>query len=381
MDPVVIIGSGYAGYSVAREFRRRNKEAQLLVLTADEGQFYSKPSLSEALSQGITPEALVNKTAQQMAAQIKGEVRTAVRVQALDPATRQIVLDRETIAYSQLVLALGADPLHLPLTNGTQRRVLSVNDLADYRRFVAAIAGKKSITILGAGLIGCEFANDLSQAGYQVDVIDLAAHPLSRLLPPENGHYLRNALQQRGVRWHLGTGVTAIELQGHSVLIRCENGEELITDLVLSAIGLKPRTALAQAAGLAIHRGIVVDRQLRTSDPHIFALGDCAEVAGQWLPYIAPISLAAKVVATNLAGGEASACYPAMPVIVKTPACPTVVCPPAQEEPGEWTTECDTDGMQSLFRGGAGALRGFALQGSRAAQAPTLAPQLPMLFG
>src|SRR5438128_1024630 len=163
MDPVVIIGSGYAGYSVAREFRRRNKEAQLLVLTADEGQFYSKPSLSEALSQGITPEALVNKTAQQMAAQIKGEVRTAVRVQALDPATRQIVLDRETIAYSQLVLALGADPLHLPLTNGTQRRVLSVNDLADCRRIVGAIAGKKSVTVLGAAIMGAELGNYLHE--------------------------------------------------------------------------------------------------------------------------------------------------------------------------------------------------------------------------
>src|SRR5439155_4748984 len=165
---------------------------------------------------------------------------------------------------------------------------------------------------------------------------------------------------------------------GDDVVIRCTNGEQVTCDVVLSAIGLKPRTALARAAGLAVGRGITVDRRFQTSDPHIFALGDCAEVAGQWLPYIAPIAHAAKVVATNLAGGEGSITYPAMPVIVKTPACPTVVCPPNTEVAGEWKIERDGHGMRSLFYDEAGALRGFALHGDNTAQASSLAAQLPV---
>ena len=172
----------------------------------------------------------------------------------------------------------------------------------------------------------------------------------------------------------------ALESVDEQVRVSCSDGQEWMTDLVLSAIGLKPRTALAAAAGLETHRGIVVDRHLRTSDPAIYALGDCAEVAGHLLPYIAPISLAAKVVATNLAGGDSVVCYPAMPVRVKTPTCPTVVYPPPEDANGAWTCESEAGGMRSLFRDVAGTLQGFSLHGSRVEQADQLARELPMLL-
>ena len=156
MDPVVIIGSGYAGYSVARELRRRDKNVRLSVLTADDGSFYSKPSLSEARSRGVKPDDLVSKTAEQMAAQVKGKVRTGVRVQAIDRVGHKVILDQEILAYSRLVLALGADPIRLPVSPAAEGRVFSVNDLGDYRRFVQAITGRQRIAILGAGFIGCE---------------------------------------------------------------------------------------------------------------------------------------------------------------------------------------------------------------------------------
>ncbi len=380
MNPVVIIGSGYAGYSVAREFRRRDKEAPLLVMTADDGHFYSKPALSEAFGEAAAARPLVSKTAEQMAAQIKGEVRTAVRVDKIDRGARELFLGNEIIPYSQLVLAIGADPVRLPVTAGAAGRAFAVNGLDDYERFREAIAGKKRITILGAGLIGCEFADNLNRAGYSIEVIDLAAYPLSRLVPPENGRFLHDALQRAGVRWRLGAGVSELQTVGDEVRVRSSNGEQWAADVVLSAIGLRPRTALAQAAGLDTHRGIVVDRHLRSSDPHIFALGDCAEVAGHLLPYIAPISLAGKVVAANLAGGDAVVCYPAMPVRVKTPTCPTVVYPPPEDVNGAWTTQSDSTGMQSLFNDVAGTLQGFALSGSCVAQAEALARQIPMLL-
>jgi rubredoxin-NAD+ reductase len=380
MDPIVIVGSGLAGYSVAREFRKRNKTDPLLVVTADDGQFYSKPTLSEAFRLGAQPSELASRSADGMAAQIKAEVLTHIRVQHLDTAARSLSTTDGTIAYSQLVLALGAEPVPLPLAPASPENVFSVNDLSDYARFRTAAQGKKVVAILGAGLIGCEFANDMAHAGYRVKVIDLAALPLNRLLPGANGQFLLNALRQAGVEWHLGTAVSAVERNGDGVLIRCSNGEALEADIVLSAIGLKPRTSLAHGTSIRASHGISVDLGLRTSDPRVFALGDCAEVNGLWLPYIAPIGPAAQVVASNLAGDSALVRYSAMPIIVKTLACPTVVCPPPQGVEGKWHTESDHKGMQSLFRDANGQLRAFALNGAHTERAGALALSMPMLL-
>jgi len=164
------------------------------------------------------------------------------------------------------------------------------------------------------------------------------------------------------------------------VRIHCTSGESFDADIVLSAIGLRPRIALAREAGLAVAHGIAVDAALRTSDPEVYALGDCAEVHGLWLPYIAPIGPAARVIAANLTGDASVVRYAAMPVIVKTPACPSVVCPPPAGVDGEWDTESDASGMQSLFRDAAGLLRGFALNGACTERAGALAQTMPMLL-
>lgn len=380
MQSIVIVGSGLAGYSVAREVRKRSKVDRLTVITSDDGHFYSKPTLSEAFRLGIPVSELSSRTAEGMAAQIKGEVVTGTRVEHLDTASRTLATSRGDVSYDKLVLALGAQPARLPLDDASLSHLLNVNDLWDYLRFRDAASGRGVVAILGAGLIGCEFANDLVHAGYRVEVVDVADAPLSRLLPDLNGRYLRDALQDAGVRWHLGTAVQAIEARGDGVTIRCTNGDSFDADIVLSAIGLRPRIELAREAGLAVSHGIVVDESLRTSDPHVYALGDCAEVRGLWLPYIAPIAPAARVIATNLAGDHAAVRYAAMPVIVKTTACPTVVCPPPAGIQGEWDTQSDASGMQSLFRDAGGTVRGFALNGMHTERAAALAQSVPMLL-
>ncbi|MGO4395938.1 NAD(P)/FAD-dependent oxidoreductase [Variovorax sp. M-6] len=378
MQSIVIVGSGLAGYSVAREVRKRDKTARLVVVSADDGHFYSKPALSEAFRLGAPVAELSSRSAEAMAAQIKGEVWSDTRVTQLDLADHVLETSRGRLGYDRLVLALGAEPVRLPLDAASLARVLSVNDLCDYRRFRAAARGRKVVAILGAGLIGCEFANDLVHAGFAVKVIDIAGLPLNRLLPAANARCMHDALQRAGVDWHLGTGVERIEAKGEGVRILCTNGDAFDADLVLSAIGLRPRTALARAAGLAVAHGISVDAGLRTSDPQVYALGDCAQVDGLWLPYIAPIGAAAKVVAANLAGEAATVRYAPMPVVVKTPACPSVVCPPPIDVSGEWHTESDASGVQSLFRDEAGQLRGFALNGARTECAGALAQAMPM---
>lgn len=366
--PVVVIGSGLAGYTLAREFRKLDADTPLVILSSDHGGFYSKPLLSNAFAQKKTADALLAKDAARMAEELKAEVRAHASVTAIDPQRKQLTVNGEPMPYGQLVLALGADPIRLPLVGSGAEAVLSVNDLDDYRRFREAVEGKRHIAILGAGLIGCEFANDLTGAGYAVDVIDLATQPLGRLLPPDAGAFMQRKLEAAGIVFHLGTSIQQIDRAGSGFRLTLANGEILEGDIVLSAVGLRPRTALAVAAGLQINRGIVVNGLLQTSDENIYALGDCAEVEGKVLPFVMPIMQAARALAPTLAGNATPVHYPAMPVAVKTPACPTVVAPPEPGVTGQWRLEQDREGVKALFEDADGKLRGFALLGAAVAE-------------
>lgn len=377
MNPIVIIGSGLAGYNVARELRKINKEIPLLVITADSGSFYSKPMLSNALASGKLPEAIPLNSAEQMAAQLNATIRTHAQITAIKTDSHQVLLGEETVAYSQLVLALGAEQVRLPLAGDAATEVLSVNNLEDYARFRAAIQGRKNIAIIGAGLIGCEFANDLAATGYKVDVIDIADQPLPRLLPSAGGVLLKEKLSALGVTWHFGTGVQSVNKAGNRLQVTLANNEIVATDVVLSAIGLKPALELARAADLKVNRGIIVDRHLETSARNVFAIGDCAEVAGLVLPFVMPIMHASRALAATLAGKPTIVSYPAMPVLLKTPACPTIVSPPAIGAAGEWRVEQSADGIKSLFVDASGKLLGFALNGAATSERAKLAQQLP----
>ncbi len=169
----------------------------------------------------------------------------------------------------------------------------------------------------------------------------------------------------------------AVEAAANGVRVALENGTAIDAEVVLSAIGLKPKLELARAAGLKINRGIVVDRHLETSAPGVHALGDCAEVDGLVLPFVMPIMHAARALAANLAGKPAPLSYPAMPVLVKTPACPTIVAPPANGAAGEWKITRTADGVKALFVNSAGQALGFALNGAATAERAQLAKALP----
>ena len=378
-QPVVIIGSGLAGYTVAREFRKLDADTPVVILSQDHGGFYSKPMLSNAFAQKKTADSLLMKDAAKMAAEIKADIRGHSKVTEIDPKLKQITVNGETLKFSKLVLALGADPIRLPLQGDGADAVLSVNDLDDYRRFRAAIDGKKDIVILGAGLIGCEFANDLLGGGYKVQVIDLAPQLLGRLLPPESATYIQHKLEAEGIVFHLGTTTQNITREGERLKLTLANGKNIIADVILSAVGLKPRTALAAAAGIKTNRGILANEFLQTNFEDIYALGDCAEVEGRVLPYVMPIMTAARALAPILTGKPTAVHYPAMPVAVKTPVCPTVVCPPESTSEGEWKVEASVDGVKAVFHHTNGQLLGFALMGSATSEKAALTTQLPAL--
>jgi rubredoxin-NAD+ reductase len=381
MQPIVILGTGLAGYTTARELRKLDASAPLVLVTRDDGSFYSKPVLSNGYAQNRPPAQIALSSAAQMSAQLKAEILTHTAVSAIDTAARRIRADGKDIPYGKLVLALGADPIRLPLEGDAAGEVLSVNDLGDYLHFREKAEGRRRIVILGAGLIGCEFANDLRGAGFEVEVIDLAPQLLGRLLPPQAAAFLRAALEKSGVRFHLGTTVQSVTRAGAALRVTLADGRTLAADLVLSAIGLKPRLALAQTAGLKVNRGIVTDAQLLTSAADVYALGDCAEVAGHNLPFVMPIMQAARALARTLAGTPTAVHYPAMPVVVKTPACPTVVSPPPPGTDGTWSEAVAADGVRGLFQDASGRLRGFALVGAAVKDKQTLAKDIPPLLG
>ncbi len=380
--PIVIIGSGLAGISVARELRKLDKEVPLTIVTADDGTFYSKPNLSNALAAGKNAAQLALAPAAQLATQLNADLRSHTRIERILPAEHSLATDGGSVAYSKLVLAIGAQPIRLPLQGDGAADVLAVNHLADYAVFRELLAGKRRVAILGAGLIGCEFANDLRSAGIdvEVNVFDLAPQPLGRLLPGQTAVFFRKRLAAAGVGFHFNTSIAKIVREGPGYRLTDNQGSEHAADLVLSAVGLKPATGLAQAADLKTSRGIVVDGALRTSAADIFALGDCAEVNGLLLPFVMPIMQAARALAKTLAapGAEPTpVAYPAMPVVVKTPACPTVVCPPPAGANGTWREQEEPGGMRALFENAEGMPVGFALVGETVKERQALASQMP----
>lgn len=380
MHPIVIVGSGLAGYTLAKELRKLAPEVPLQIITGDDGAFYSKPMLSNALAKGKTAENLATATAEQMAAQLSATIWTRTKVTAIDTQAHAVTARNRQIHYSRLVMAVGAEPIRPPLDGDGAEAVCSVNNLADYAQFRERIEHARRIAVIGPGLIGCEFANDLVQAGKEVTVIGPSATPLDRLLPPQAGQTLQEALAAIGIAWRLGVSVQGVDRNGDMFILRLSDGSTVHADAVLSAVGLRPDTGLAQAAGIKINRGIAVDRYLETSAPDVFALGDCAEVEGLVLPFVMPIMQAARALAHTLAGTRTAVVYPAMPVVVKTPAHPVVVASSPPGAQGQWQVKVEAGGVRALYRNAQGELLGFALTGALLAEKQVLTKELPPLL-
>jgi rubredoxin-NAD+ reductase len=376
MHPITIVGSGLAGYTLLKELRKRDATTPVTLVTADDGVFYSKPNLSNAFATKRTAAALASAGAEKMAADQNATVLTHTRVTAIDTQGKRIHTENGELEYSQLVLALGADPFAHGLAGDGAADVLTVNDLADYAAFRGALDGKQRVTVLGGGLIGCEFANDLAHVGFKVDVVHLGEWPLERLLPVEAGKRLADSLAALGVSWHFGRTGKSIERTAEGYSITLDNGETVAAEVVLSAIGLMPRTHLAQAAGITVGRGIQTNGLLETSAANVYAMGDCAEVEGLNLPYVQPLMVQARALAATLTGTPTPVVYAPMPVMVKTPAHPVAVLPPKIGAAGGWKVDCSETGVCALHTDAAGRLQGFALTGSETARRNALAKEI-----
>jgi rubredoxin-NAD+ reductase len=382
LDPILIIGAGLAGWTTAREFRKLNTSTPVRLITADSGDFYAKPSLSNAFAQKREPAQLVTTSAARMAETLNVTLHAHTRVTQIDAEAHQIQTTQGNFSYSALVLATGAQAIKIPLAGSDAQAVKSVNSLDDFFAFHADLTkasrvdgqGGQRVLIMGAGLIGCEFANDLIVSGFKVTVVDPSASPIAALLPLELGQQLQVALSAQGVTWRFGKTVASVNYasadasaattpDAHSTrfTVQLSDGETLPADVVLSAIGLRADVRLAQAAGLRCERGIVVNAYLQTSAADVYALGDAAQYAnGRTLPYVMPIMQASKVLALGLAGQVNPLHFPVMPVAIKTPALPITIAAPAPGTAGQWV---QSESNIWLFNDPSHTLRGFALAG------------------
>jgi len=375
-DYTVIVGAGISAWSVAEEIRRSDAQTPVLMVSACEGLSYPKPSLSTALAQGKSVDDLVDTDGFSKAEALNIDIRTETRVIKIDAAKKRLTTAKGGIQYNKLILALGAHQRELPVSGNAADSVIRVNDLAAYRKFRNKLEDHvKHVTILGAGLIGCEFAEDLIASGYQVSVIDLAGQPMSALLPEKTATKLLQSLENKGVKWLFNTSLDSLEQGGERLRAVLSDGMAIETDLVLSAAGLVANTRLANKAGLAVNQGVIVDRQMKTSQTDVYALGDCAEVEGEVFAYIEPIRRQASVIAANLRT-ENSSFEPRPPLVrVKTPSCPLTICPPEKRQAFEVDIKADESGERIDYLVNH-ELVGFVLSGDSSKQGGELYKQI-----
>lgn len=383
MQPIIIIGSGFAGYTLAREFRKLDSTSPLVIITSDDGRSYPKPMLSNALSKGKTSDELALSSVDAMATTLNATIINNSVVHHIEPQQQTILLtDDSLLHYQHLVLAVGATPISHQLEGDATCDVLSINNLNDYSVFRQRLASAKHVVISGPGLIGCEFANDLINTGHEVSIVGPNKLPMNDLLPDPIALELKESLTNAGVDWHLETTITSVNHAAKGYELILANGETLNADIVISAIGLRPENALAKSMGIAVNRGIVTNEFLQTNHPNIYALGDCAEVTGHNLLFIAPILAAARALAKTLSGDTTAVKYPAMPVAIKTPIYPLIVAAPALLGIGSWQFESAPSGfgIKGVFTNDNNELLGFVLSGDMLSEKQALAKQLPDLI-
>ncbi|MEC8460917.1 MAG: FAD-dependent oxidoreductase [Pseudomonadota bacterium] len=367
---IVIIGSGMAAYMLAIELRLISQTASVMMITEGDGEYYPKPKLSTLLFNKTSAKDIVTGTAEYMSERYRLEVVVNQSVVAVDRSAKQIKTSNGLcVGYDYLVFATGSLSRQLPGQDGLSG-IFSINSLSDYHQWsqVAVRSRPESITIVGSGLVGIEFAHDFLSHGYQVKMISDHDNPLSQFVPELMGERILQHLKQMGLQWlSVPDGVTACAQKDNQIVLSLSDHTMITSEMVLVAIGLQGRVELAKRSGLACTSGIVCDNFGKTSDSSIFALGDCAVVHGQSRYFVAPLRQQAKSIAQTLLGNPVQIHYPVMPAVLKMPSLPVSFVAPSPLCQGQWRVESnDKDDLEAGFLNTSGDVVGFALLGKKA---------------
>ncbi|HEY7636047.1 MAG TPA: FAD-dependent oxidoreductase [Gemmatimonadales bacterium] len=269
---VLIIGAGAAGNSVSETLRREGYSGPITMVDPDPSAPCDRPNLSKDYLAGNAPEDWIPLHPPDFYRDRNIELLRG-RVAALEPKADRVRLESgETRAYGALVLATGASPVRLPELESGNPRVHYLRSLVDSRAIIAAAEGSRRAVVLGASFIGLEVAASLRARKLEVHIVAPESRPLEGVMGPELGNFIRQLHEEHGVIFHLGQ--TAKQVAGGQVILK--NGERLAADLVVAGVGVRPNLDLAEAAGLTLDRGLVVNERLETSAPRIYAAGDIA---------------------------------------------------------------------------------------------------------
>jgi 3-phenylpropionate/trans-cinnamate dioxygenase ferredoxin reductase subunit len=283
IERIVIVGAGLAAARAAEAVRKDGYEGSLTILGAEPERPYLRPPLSKDYLRGESEREKVYVHPATFYAEQRIDLRSGTTVRAIEPATRQVVLDDDhRVPFDRLLIATGAEPRTLPVPGAHLPGVMTLRTVADADAIHAAAVDAERIVVVGAGWIGSEVAASLRTLGRTVVLVAPDGVPLERVLGPEIGGMYRDLHIQHGVDWRPGTRVRRIIGTDRAQRIETSTGEEIAADLVIAGIGVQPRTELAVAAGLAVGDGIEVSETLETSVTGIFAAGD---VASAWHPF------------------------------------------------------------------------------------------------
>ena len=272
-ERVVILGGGAAGFAAAEMLRREGFGGSLTMLSADDAPPCDRPNLSKDYLAGTAPEDWIPLRPPEFYAENRIELVLKAEARAIDKAARGVSLaDGRAFAFDKLLIATGAEPIRLGVPGAELPHVRVLRSLADSRALIERARSSRRAVVIGASFIGLEVAASLRHRGLEVHVVAPEKRPMERVLGPEMGDFVRALHEQHGVVFHLGHTATAVDARR----VTLDDGAALETDLVVVGIGVRPRLELAERAGLAIDRGILVDDHLETSVPGIFAAGDVA---------------------------------------------------------------------------------------------------------
>jgi len=309
---VVIIGSGIAGVTFAEKYRGLDANAEITVVTHENDGYYSRPLLSRGFSKDTIEETIILKPFAALR-ENRIDVISGAEITAIHRDRRVVDLEgacqEKALSYDKLIIAQGSAAFIPPPLRPYHDLFFCLNSLADlktlrkFRQGILSQNRQPDWAIIGGGLIGCEVASDLAVSGDSVTVYHAMDRLMERQLAEEDSLSLLENLNHAGVDVLLNQSVQSIANEGDKVCVVTEAAAEF--DAVIVACGFKPRTDLAEQAGLAVGRGIKVDDCLRTSDEHIYALGDVAELPnGKLYAFILPIRSQANWLAGFLAGQE-----------------------------------------------------------------------------
>ena len=299
MERLVVIGAGMAsGRLLEHLFEAAPGRFEVTLFNAEPRGNYNRIMLSPVLSgEKSYAEIVTHDEAWYEAHGVT--CRFGERVERIDRDRRVVVGAGGEVPYDRLVIATGSDPFIVPCPGHDLDGVLAYRDLDDTNRMIEQPPGARAV-VIGGGLLGLEAAAGLRLRGMEVTVLHLSGHLMERQLDPAAGYLLRADLERRGIAVRTQASTKAILGEGRVEAVELEDGTVLPADLVVMAVGIRPSVALAKATGLAVNRAIEVDAQMRTSDPHVFAVGECVEFAGQLFGLVAPLYDQAKVLAATL---------------------------------------------------------------------------------